>query len=75
MPKIIQNPNNPYLTLSETTKTEIDDYVLDVINFALTSALNILEANLEEFNKLASDLIIKRSVDLNYLNQLNVTYF
>ena len=74
MPKMIQNPNNPYLTLSETTKTEIDDYVLYLINFALNSALNILEANLDEFNKLASDLIIKRSVDLKYLNQLNISY-
>jgi len=74
MPKMVQNPNNPYLTLSETTKTEIDDYVLYLINFALNSALNILEANLDEFNKLASDLIIKRSVDLKYLNQLNISY-
>jgi len=74
MPKMVQNPNNPYLTLSETTKTEIDDYVLYLINFALNSALNILEANLDEFNKLASDLIIKRSVDLKYLNQLNIRY-
>ena len=74
MPKMVQNPNNPYLTLSETTKTEIDDYVLYLINFALNSALNILEANLGEFNKLASDLIIKRSVDLKYLNQLNISY-
>ncbi len=75
MPKMIQNPNNPYLTLSETTKTEIDDYVLNLINFGLSSALNILEANLDEFNKLASDLIIKRSVDLKYLNQLNISYY
>ena len=74
MPKMVQNPNNPYLTLSETTKTEIDDYVLYLINFALNSALNILEANLDEFNKLASDLVIKRSVDLKYLNQLNISY-
>ena len=74
MPKMVQNPNNPYLTLSETTKTEIDDYVLYLINFALNSALNILEANLGDFNKLASDLVIKRSVDLKYLNQLNISY-
>ena len=75
MPKMVQNPNNPYLTLSETTKTEIDDYVLYLINFGLNSALNVLEANLDEFNKLATDLIIKRSVDLNYLNQLNISYY
>ena len=74
MPKMVQNPNNPYLTLSETTKTAIDDYVLYLINFALNSAVNILEANLGEFNKLASDLVIKRSVDLKYLNQLNISY-
>ena len=74
MPKMVQNPNSPYLTLSETTKTKIDDYVLYLINFALNSALNILEENLDEFNKLASDLIVKRSVDLKYLNQLNISY-
>ena len=75
MPKMIQNPSTPYLTLSESTKTEIDDYVLNIINFALNSAKYILEANLGEFNKLASDLIIKRSVDLKYLNQLNISYY
>ena len=75
LPKMVQNPKNPYLSLSETTKTEIDDYVLSLINFGLTSAINILEVNLQDFNKLASDLIIKRSVDLKYLNQLNISFY
>ena len=75
LPKTIQNPNSPYLTLSESTKTEIDESVSQLINYALKCAINILEYNLEEFNKLASDLIVKKTVDLKYLNQLNVTYF
>lgn len=75
LPKTIQNPNSPYLTLSESTKTEIDESVSQLINYALKCAINILEANLLEFNKLASDLIIKKTVNLKYLNQLNITYF
>ena len=75
LPKMIQNPNTPYLTLSETTKTNIDDYVLRLINFGLMSALNIIEHNIDNFNKLSSDLIVKRSVDIKYLNKLNVTYY
>ena len=75
LPKIIQSPDSPYLTLSETTKTSIDDYVLRLINFALTSAINIIENNIDNFNKLSSDLIIKKSVDNKYLNNLNITYF
>ena len=75
LPKTIQNPNSPYLTLSESTKTEIDESVSKLINFALKCSINILESNLHEFNKLASDLIIKKTVDLKYLNHLNITYF
>ena len=75
LPKTIQNPNSPYLTLSESTKTEIDESVSQLINYALKCAVNILESNLNNFNKLASDLIIKKTVDLKYLNGLNITYF
>jgi len=75
LPKTIQNPNTPYLTLSESTKTEIDESVSQLINYALKCAINILESNIQEFNNLASDLIIKKTVDLKYLNQLNITYF
>ena len=75
LPKMIQTPETPYLTLSETTKTSIDDYVLRLINFALISAINIIENNIDIFNKLSNDLIIKKSVDNKYLNQLNITYF
>ena len=73
--KIIQSPQTPYNTLSETSKTSIDEYVLYLTNFAIKTATNIIENNIEIFNKLSNDLIIKRSVDINYLNQLNVTYF
>tara|TARA_B100000989_G_scaffold289262_1_gene260865 strand:- start:269 stop:2308 length:2040 start_codon:yes stop_codon:yes gene_type:complete len=75
LPKTIQTPNNPYLTLSETTKTSIDEYVIYLINFSLTTALNIIENNIEVFNKLSNDLIIKKSVDNKYLNTLNITYY
>jgi len=75
LPKTIQNPNSPYLTLSESTKTDIDNYVSYLINYALNSAINIIDYNIDEFNKLASDLLIKKSVDLKYLTSLNVTYY
>ena len=55
LPKTIQNPNSPYLTLSESTKTDIDNYVSYLINYALNSAINIIDYNIDEFNKLASD--------------------
>jgi cell division protease FtsH len=75
LPKTIQNPNSPYLTLSESTKTDIDNYVSYLINYALNSAINIIDYNIDEFNKLASDLLIKKSVNLNYLSNLNVSYY
>lgn len=74
-PKTVQNPNNPYLSLSENTKSEIDENVSELINFALTKAVKIIENNLDTFNKLATDLILKKSVDLKYLNTLEVEYF
>lgn len=73
--KIIQLPQTPYNILSETSKTSIDDYILYLTNFALKTAINIIENNIDIFNKLSNDLIIKRSVDIKYLNELNVTYF
>jgi cell division protease FtsH len=73
--KIIQSPQSPYITLSESSKSTIDDYVLYLTNFGLKTAINIIESNIDVFNKLSNDLIIKRSVDIKYLNELNVTYF
>ena len=73
--KMIQTPETPYLTLSETTKTSIDDYVLRLINFGLTTAINIIENNIDIFIGLSNDLLIKKSVDIKYLNKLNVTYY
>tara|TARA_B100000900_G_scaffold166850_3_gene141654 strand:+ start:127 stop:2148 length:2022 start_codon:yes stop_codon:yes gene_type:complete len=73
--KIIQNPDNPYVTLSEDTKSQIDDYVNGLTIFALQKALKIIEENINDFKKLANDLIIKKSVDLNYLNNTNIQYF
>ena len=66
---------NTKISELESTKTEIDESVSKLINFALKCSINILESNLHEFNKLASDLIIKKTVDLKYLNHLNITYF
>ena len=75
LPKTIQMPNNPYLSLSENTKSEIDENVGEIINYALKKAIYILENNLDSFNKLATDLIHNRSVDLKYLNKLDVNCF
>tara|TARA_B100001175_G_scaffold246905_1_gene213649 strand:+ start:1564 stop:3567 length:2004 start_codon:yes stop_codon:yes gene_type:complete len=74
-PKTVQNPNNPYLSLSENTKSEIDENVSELIIFALNKSVKIIENNLDTFNKLATDLIQKKSVDLKYLNTLEVEYF
>ena len=73
--RMIQTPNSPYLSLSENTKSEIDENIIKLINFGLEKALIIIEANLEVFNKLATDLISKRSVTIKYLNNLDVDYF
>lgn len=73
--KTIQTPNSPYLSLSENTKSEIDENIIKLINFGLEKAILIIEANLEAFNKLATDLISERSVTIKYLNKLNVDYF
>ena len=75
IPKTIQNPETPYLTLSEETKSEIDDYVNSLISMALEKAINILESNINSLNTLASDLIVKKTVDLKYLESINVEYF
>jgi cell division protease FtsH len=73
--KTIQNPNSPYLSLSETSKTEIDNYINALIMYSLKQALHILLENNNTFEKLASDLVIKKSVNLDYLNQLSVNYY
>jgi len=75
IPKTIQNPETPYLTLSEETKSEIDEYVNNLISVALENAVKILEKNIESLNTLAKDLIIKKTVDLKYLESINVEYF
>ena len=73
--KTIQMPSNPYLSLSENTKSEIDENIIKLINFGLEKAIEIIEANLDTFNKLANDLINKRTVNIKYLNSLDVYYF
>ncbi len=73
--KTIQMPTNPYLSLSENTKSEIDENIIKLINFGLEKAIEIIEANLDTFNKLANDLINKRTVNIKYLNSLDVYYF
>jgi cell division protease FtsH len=73
--KTIQYPNNPLTSLSEDVKSEIDNHVIKLINFGLEKAIEIIESNLDTFNKLATDLIEKRSVDIKYLDTLEVTHF
>ena len=72
--KTIQTPNTPYLSLSENTKSEIDENIIKLINYGLEKAVLIIVANLYSFNKLATDLIEKRSVDIKYLNELDVEF-
>ena len=55
--KIIQNPDSPYLTLSENTKSEIDSYVTKLNNFALDKAVNILESNINLAMILQNNLV------------------
>ena len=73
--KIIQNPDSPYLTLSENTKSEIDSYVTKLNNFALEKAVNILESNINLLNDIAKQLSKKRSIDSSYLEKLKIDYF
>ena len=73
--KTIQNPNSPYLDLSEDTKSAIDMYINRLVMYSLSKAISILETNYEEFVKLANDLMIKKSVSIDYLNTINITYF
>ncbi len=75
MTKTIQNPETPYLSLSETSKTEIDNYINALIMYSLKQAVHILLENNISFEKLASDLLIKKSVNLDYLNELTVNYY
>ena len=73
--KTVQTPDTPYLSLSEDIKSEIDENVIELINFGLEKAIYIIEENLDSFNKLATDLLQNRSVDLKYLNELSVDYY
>ena len=73
--KTIQNPENPYISLSESTKSEIDNYVNRLVAFSLQKAIDILDQNMASFNELANDLIEKKSVDIKYLNNIDVNYY
>ena len=73
--KIIQNPDTPYLTLSENTKSEIDIYVTKLNNFALENAINILESNMYLLNDIAKQLCKTRSIGSSYLEKIAIDYF
>lgn len=73
--KIIQNPDSPYLTLSENTKSEIDSYVTKLNNFALEKAIDILESNINLLNVIAKQLSKTRSIDSSYLEKIAIDYF
>jgi cell division protease FtsH len=73
--KIIQIPDNPCSSLSDKIKSEIDDYVIKLVNYGLYKAIDIIEHNVITFYKLATDLIEKKSVDIKYLDTLEVDYF
>ena len=73
--KTIQNPDSPYLTLSEDTKSEIDTYVDKLISYALRKALEILDYNIHEFRDLGESLIKYKTVGLKYLDNIPVIYY
>ena len=73
--RMLPTPDNSQTSLSENKKSEIDAAVIDLINYGLDRAIDIIEHNLDTFNTLASNLIDKKSVDIKYLDTLNVTYF
>jgi cell division protease FtsH len=73
--RMLPTPDNSQTSLSENKKSEIDAAVIDLINYGLDRAIDIIEHNLDTFNTLASNLIEKKSVDIRYLDTLNVTYF
>ena len=73
--KTVQMPNSPYLTLSENTKSEIDENIIKLVNLGLQKAIQIIEANFDSFDNLANELINNRSLDLKYLNSIDVNYF
>ena len=47
----------------------------DLTNLSLEKAISILENNIEQFDKLANDLIEKKTIDLKYLESINVDYY
>lgn len=71
----IQIPDNQRSSISDEIKYEIDDYVIKLVNYGLDRAIDIIEHNQGSFNKLANDLIDKKSVDIKYLDTLDVGYF
>ena len=73
--RILPTQDNSQISLSERMKSEIDAAVIDIINYGLDRAIDIIEHNLDTFNTLASNLIEKKSLDIKYLDTLNVTYF
>ena len=73
--RMLPTPDNSQTSLSENKKSEIDAAVIDLINYGLDRAIDIIEHNLDTFNTLATNLIEKKLVDIKYLDTLNVTYF
>ena len=73
----IQTPDSkyPYMVLSDVTKNDVDDYVSLLVNFALKKAIKIIESNMFDFTNMADDLIMSKSIDTEYLRNINITYF
>ena len=72
--KTIQNYNNPYISLSDKSKTQIDEYISIITDYALKKCINILENNKDILTMLAKDLQKEKSLNMKYLEKLKIVY-
>lgn len=70
--QLVQTPDNPYNSLGENSKNEIDEYVNYLIDYALNKAIYIIESNLDNFMKISNELIEYKSVNSTYLSSLDI---
>ena len=70
--QLVQTPENPYNTLGENSKNEIDEYVNYLIDYALNKGIYIIESNLDIFIKISRRLIEYKSVNSTYLSGLDI---
>lgn len=60
--------------MSDYSKEVIDKEISDLIEFSYRSCLNIINSNLAEFHKIADMLLMQKTIGLEELKGLDVTY-